>query len=797
MEKLQLLAFKNVIEPLMNERLSYVHFPAEWFDIIEIHYKTYVLINKLKRLNDRLYDMFSDILFIRNNPFILTENTPWIVSKEPLKREQLDYICRSWYAIIHDWKPTELPQEIELEWGWDLVSNLLPLHDKKSFSKWVPALIAHIFCEHPLHISIPNSYKEELSFYPLRSKNICEAMSEPIKQKETQEYFSYVYRFEIITRGTENIPLLKVSLGIRRFYQKSNRENLSILLKRKKGTLLVAIREPFTSIEETNFVKLKIESGQMGIRWAREYRKLRDVFIVRGDLELGHIIRHSKRYIEGKDIRVLLAYNENTFQVQGTKIKLGISSREKEILFQEFRQIFPCFKLLSKCEKLQTNSNNHLLPLYAPKGLEEITLEVWSNGLAIEIERILFESKIIVGKREDTSYVLNTTSPVILKIVKRSVREIIENPYKMEFCHKYKERCVQKVVEGVQAIADHANETILSIIIMEKCDGREKIDPKQVIREGFARTKRISTFIELLADKGVDCEQVLAAVLSLLEQRGFLTQNWNKINLPGIFVSLSIEKMATNQFLPVFSKINEKEILYKLYNRKEWKKIDHTLLNVDNYDVFLPQPSQRNDKRTDFDKFVREELLQIAREAQEKNVPIYFIIDASVGEYWVKGLQKNQIDLNVFPELEPALKSLPNFKIIRINKLHDIPNYIFNQKDYHNKNHSGLFLDPQGMYYSADTNLLKSTALLQQNILEIIILGAQKEERDDIARMVHYMCKMSMRLEKSNLTPYSMQMIKLIKTYITDFELREYKDSEDELDEDIMTVESEKTIVFV
>ncbi len=53
----------------------------------------------------------------------------------------------------------------------------------------------------------------------LRSQNICEAMSGPIKDEKTQDFFSYVYRFECITRGGEDAPLLNISIGIRRFYQ--------------------------------------------------------------------------------------------------------------------------------------------------------------------------------------------------------------------------------------------------------------------------------------------------------------------------------------------------------------------------------------------------------------------------------------------------------------------------------------------------------------------------------------------------------------------------------------------------
>lgn len=145
MEKLQLLAFKNIVEPLYNEKVSYIYFPIEWLEIVEIHYRTFLLTSKLKLVNERLYEMFSDILFIQHNPYILKEDTPWIVAKEPMKQEQLDYIFQSWYEVIHDWKPNKLIDPPHLEWQYDLISNLPALHDKKTFSKWVPALITHIF----------------------------------------------------------------------------------------------------------------------------------------------------------------------------------------------------------------------------------------------------------------------------------------------------------------------------------------------------------------------------------------------------------------------------------------------------------------------------------------------------------------------------------------------------------------------------------------------------------------------------------------------------------------------------
>ncbi|HDR8232470.1 TPA: DUF3962 domain-containing protein, partial [Bacillus cereus] len=46
MEKLKLLTFENIVEPLLNESVSFIYFPIEWLDIVEIHYKTFLLTSK-------------------------------------------------------------------------------------------------------------------------------------------------------------------------------------------------------------------------------------------------------------------------------------------------------------------------------------------------------------------------------------------------------------------------------------------------------------------------------------------------------------------------------------------------------------------------------------------------------------------------------------------------------------------------------------------------------------------------------------------------------------------------------
>ena len=59
--------------------------------------------------------------------------------------------------------------------------------------------------------------------------------------------------------------------------------------------------------------------------------------------------------------------------------------------------------------------------------------------------------------------------------------------------------------------------------------------------------------------------------------------------------------------------------------------------------------------------------------------------------------------------------------------------------------------------------------------------------------MVHYMCcNSSMLLEKNIHMPYSMHMAKVIKSYMTDIDAREFKEFDDELDVDIIKIEKER-----
>ena len=192
-------------------------------------------------------------------------------------------------------------------------------------------------------------------------------------------------------------------------------------------------------------------------------------------MDLDHILQYPKDYIVGENKRVLFLYNERIYKVQGTKIEPGIKVKEREYLFKEFQRKFSYFTILPECKKVATNNKNELFPLFAPKGLETLTLEVWSENIVLEIEQALLESQIVLTKVGENSYVLNTDFPVLLKIVRYNIEKVLQNPYKMQYCQKYKTNLVDDVTKAVYATAGERSDATLALIALKNCDGREKL----------------------------------------------------------------------------------------------------------------------------------------------------------------------------------------------------------------------------------------------------------------------------------------------------------------------------------
>ncbi|PND10441.1 hypothetical protein CW304_27555 [Bacillus sp. UFRGS-B20] len=70
---------------------------------------------------------------------------------------------------------------------------------------------------------LENKTKRKSIFPLLDHKNICEAMSEPIKHEKNTRFFSHYVSsiFKCITRGGGTLHI-NISIGIRRFYSRIN-----------------------------------------------------------------------------------------------------------------------------------------------------------------------------------------------------------------------------------------------------------------------------------------------------------------------------------------------------------------------------------------------------------------------------------------------------------------------------------------------------------------------------------------------------------------------------------------------
>lgn len=164
-------------------------------------------------------------------------------------------------------------------------------------------------------------------------------------------------------------------------------------------------------------------------------------------------------------------------------------------------------------------------------------------------------------------------------------------------------------------------------------------------------------------------------------------------------------------------------------------------------------------------------------------------------KYWIEELQNESVNIKVSPEIIPNFKE--DINIIRINTNSDVPNYIVRDQEYV-MDETRLFVDQMGIYYSTAAYGLNGNEIVQQHILEVIPFGVKSEKREEIAKMIHYMCCKSTLLSEQNIhNTHVMHMVKLIKNYTTDIDSREFKEFSDELDADVIILEKEDALILI
>ena len=136
MKQLQLLAFKKVIPVLEKETVFYTYWPEQWINLLKLPRERWKLRRKLEGLTERLFIIFSDILFIQNDVQALEGKKPWIVTKQPLRQEQFEYVCKAWLGIIAENSDAAVEVTREIKWHSGAIKDVFEGDDNAKY-KWV------------------------------------------------------------------------------------------------------------------------------------------------------------------------------------------------------------------------------------------------------------------------------------------------------------------------------------------------------------------------------------------------------------------------------------------------------------------------------------------------------------------------------------------------------------------------------------------------------------------------------------------------------------------------------------
>jgi len=805
MKELQLIAFKNVIEQLKDQEIYYLYWPQKWRELIKNN-QTYKLNKTLKRLTEQINSLFPEILFIQNNSAALKGNEPWIVAKRKLNSEIMEYIVEKYLEDLHTEEDNDT-EETEIKWNKGIISDIFK-KDSNAIYKWVPALVAHKWCENTVEMSVPNGFNGLLTFYPIYFGNSFEALSEPVRKSPRGDYFSYVYCFELVTRGIENEPFLKVSFGIRRYFQKKINNHFIPIRNKREVSLLVSLKNPFVKDEQRTFAKVKVKMGKNGVELTNDYRKFFESLMINHIPSIMDIFHNSKEFIENEELKVLIVYSENTFKDKSTRIERGLGIPEREELFKRFITRFPELQLLPPLNNINTKFNDNTFPLVAPDHVENITLEVITDteGFVEEVEQVLVNKGISVGEVADHVFKLNSQSHIILNIEPVSAQGIVKDLEVEKYKSKAAAKLTQSIVKQFNSSKTHESKlALIEIPAYEKFDEEKykDLDPKMAIREGLARTRRLSQFIHPLEEEQSE-NRLVKSLLDLLTDKGFRKSNWVKGDFTNI-LSLSLLRLKKEEktcFLPILVRIKNDQIKYLIYGQNQWRSLEAILLTIHQQKQFLNYPNKNNDEALKLQKFLNDQLLHVLNNTNE---PIYLIIDASLRYHWLEGLQNGRLTLDKVPELGALINEFSNLRVIRINQTKDVPQYLINQKGSYINRASGLFKGGNGIYYSIggrpDTiqtslNTIKynspSKFINRQTALEIIVLGAEEDERDKIACMADTLRRTVPTWSTHVKLPYPMHMVRSIKKYLSD---DFYEISEEGL-EDGMIEEEDGQITF-
>jgi hypothetical protein len=789
---LQPFLFKDYENIFANEPLYYTTFPSQWWDVIEKDILNYQLPFKPKTIAKRLSSLFPEIVFVQEGNF--GKNQPWIVATSPVPSKAIVTICMS-FLLGRNYISNKSNLSYEISLDWKKVN-----FDELSVNEYqlIPALIAKKFVQ-----AYSNSFFRykltgtDLPFFNVFNGNGYEIVSAPYSLDNNKDKFSYVLKVDLITRGLENKKLLKITPGSRRYYQREAKKPVFDVRYGESGSLYVSQNHVFGVTKNQAYSKFLFERKN-GVLQLKGYEKsvLHDLFPSIPDVE--HIFKESKRFLnEGS---FLIGYSNRLFE-KGTIVKQGISVQERNTLIQLIEDVFPSISKISKLEEVRVaskpiksdyrflNTSGNLevkLGMFVPEYTKESAINEW-------------ETKGYIVKRNGDIYInsIPETRLTIFQYGSELIREIpvlegealetAKKRYRNDFSSYISDK---KNIDGA----------FIEIEPFHMIDGTKEKDPKQIIREVFRKKKIVSQFIHPEEDKGSYNSRLNNAFLDLLTDIGFSDPNLEEsLFTKRVIANFSIIRKNSREFLPVLSKIESGELLFKTPFSNRWMRINDYLTTSYVADCFY-----KNNQGIPLKKWLESELIGLLLDVNQKK-DIILMVDTTVRNGWFSEFKNENIRLMENPFSNFSIDEWNRLKVIRYNLTKDVPNYyISKNKDDDGNNHAtGLFRDNQGIYYAVGSKApamrkinknatrLETNQILfakQQSIEIIPLTFVDETEQNELAYIVHKLRSLALTYDASLRFPINAHLSMGLRKY---FPNESYDNGEaDDFDETIIIDES-------
>lgn len=802
-KELELFLYEMPIDFLQEEEIYYLFFPEDLIQYIKnkLAEGNFKYGFKFTKLNNKIKSLFPQIISLQISEAVKNE-MPWIIAKQKIPLEQIKYIYEEYLKIY-----TDLKDKFKME---DVIWKKGKIKDiKGDLYQLVPSVIAHGLSEKVDHLVLGDR-TIPMTFYPITFNGVNECISEPIRQTEKDDYFSYVLQFRLVTRGGEGIPRLSVGTGIRRYLQKpfTKRGKLFQDYKRK-GSVLLGVKNPFINSGniDISFSQLKtkqaLKKDEGFSKWEDGEESLFSDVLFGRKIKSDSIFENPGSYIIGEDdVRAFIVYSHQMYaEYYSTKVKSGMGLEERFKLFNLVDENFSDLRRLPRstyvAKTIKGKGENNRLPLITPSGITKVLLEVWGSIELFHKVTTVLSTKEIDDKTlvfEGNRLFLEADKSVEIEIVHKDPTGIIYELEVEQYGVKAFQNYVAKLANKVRK-EDSIDQVVLALVEIDNLKGKD-FDHKQATRVGLARAGRLSQFIHPLENAGADEERILNGVMDLLSDAGFLRNNWSAFESDGTIMSLSLIKNK-KEFVPVITRIIDHDVQMKLLGIEEWLTPQNALLKAENAKGLFKDNKNNTTNKDRLRRFLVENMKETLNNFNQK---LYLLLDATLRYGWMEQMSNPKLEIGRIPFFDNQLTNDKRIEVVRINTTDDVPQYriIKGENDDGVNKESGLFRDPKGIYYSV--GLRPSTwktqrneftkynqqkkQLLQQRAVEIIPLGESEEKtRDEIAYMIDRLRKMNLTYEKHTEQPYPIHKAMAIRKYFVENDIFDYVD---EFEDDVL-----------